>query len=47
MDYPSDWNKLERFVCALWRCDAVSVGLTEAESYAAFYARLREHLKGE
>jgi phage portal protein BeeE len=43
MDYPSGWEQMTKFVCALWQTSAGILGLTEADSYAAFYARLKQH----
>jgi len=43
MDYPSGWEQMTKFLCALWQTSSGVLGLTEADSYAAFYARLKQH----
>jgi hypothetical protein len=43
MDYPSGWDQMTKFVCALWQTGSGVMGLTDAESYASFYAKLKQH----
>ncbi len=43
MDYGSGWEQMTKFVCALWQTSSGVLGLTEADSYAAFYAKLKQH----
>lgn len=42
MDYPSGWDQMVKFACALWQTSSSIIGLTEADSYAAFYAKLKQ-----
>lgn len=42
MDYPSGWDQMVRFACALWQTNSTVIGLDAADSYASFYAKLKQ-----
>ncbi|OWK34317.1 Translation initiation factor 2 [Fimbriiglobus ruber] len=42
MDYGSGWDRMMGMVCALWLADPTVAGLKPADSYAAFYAKLKQ-----